>query len=40
MTQVAAILPAAGQGRRMGADQNKLFLPLNDSSVLEETLRK
>lgn len=24
----------------MGANQNKLFLPLNDSSVLEETLRK
>jgi 2-C-methyl-D-erythritol 4-phosphate cytidylyltransferase len=40
MTTVAAILPAAGQGRRMGANQNKLFLPLNDSSVLEETLRK
>ena len=40
MTLVAAILPAAGQGRRMGANQNKLFLPLNDSSVLEETLRK
>ena len=40
MTPVAAILPAAGQGRRMGANQNKLFLPLNASSVLEETLRK
>jgi len=40
MTLVAAILPAAGQGRRMGANRNKLFLPLNDSSVLEETLRK
>jgi 2-C-methyl-D-erythritol 4-phosphate cytidylyltransferase len=40
MTPVAAILPAAGQGRRMGANRNKLFLPLNDSSVLEETLRK
>lgn len=40
MTPVAAILPAAGQGRRMGTNQNKLFLPLNDSSVLEETLRK
>ena len=40
MTPVAAILPAAGQGRRMGANQNKLFLPLNDSSVLDETLRK
>ena len=40
MTPVAAILPAAGQGRRMGANQNKLFLTLNDSSVLEETLRK
>ena len=40
MTPVAAILPAAGQGRRMGANQNKLFLPLNNSSVLEETLRK
>ncbi|MEK9564947.1 MAG: 2-C-methyl-D-erythritol 4-phosphate cytidylyltransferase [Deltaproteobacteria bacterium] len=40
MTPVAAILPAAGQGRRMGANKNKLFLTLNDSSVLEETLRK
>ena len=40
MIPVAAIVPAAGQGRRMGANQNKLFLPLNDSSVLEETLRK
>ena len=40
MTPVAAILPAAGQGRRMGAKKNKLFLTLNDSSVLEETLRK
>ena len=40
MTPVAAILPAAGQDRRMGANQNKLFLTLNDSSVLEETLRK
>ena len=40
MTPVAAILPAAGQGRRVGANQNKLFLRLNDSSVLEETLRK
>ena len=40
MTPVAAILPAAGQGRRMGASQNKLFLPLNDSSIIEETLRK
>ena len=40
MTPVAAILPAAGQGRRVGADRNKLFLTLNDSSVLEETLRK
>ena len=40
MTPVAAILPAAGQGRRMGANKNKLFLTLNDSSVLEESLRK
>jgi 2-C-methyl-D-erythritol 4-phosphate cytidylyltransferase len=40
MPIVAAILPAAGKGRRMGANQNKLFLPLNDSSVLEETLKK
>ena len=40
MTPVAAILPAAGQGRRMGANKNKLFLTLNDSSILEETLRK
>ena len=40
MTPVAAILTAAGQGRRMGANKNKLFLTLNDSSVLEESLRK
>ena len=40
MTPVAAILPAAGQGRRMGASQNKLFLPLNNSNIIEETLRK
>lgn len=33
------ILPAAGQGKRMGAGRNKLFLELNGVPVLIHTLR-
>ncbi len=37
--QTAAILLAAGSGTRMGAGENKLFLPLADATVLEHTVR-
>ncbi|MEK4145767.1 MULTISPECIES: 2-C-methyl-D-erythritol 4-phosphate cytidylyltransferase [Robertmurraya] len=33
------IIPAAGQGKRMGAGKNKLLLELNDIPVLIHTLR-
>ncbi len=33
-----AIIPAAGQGKRMAAGQNKLFLPLGTRTVLQHTL--
>ncbi|TKC14249.1 2-C-methyl-D-erythritol 4-phosphate cytidylyltransferase [Robertmurraya kyonggiensis] len=33
------IIPAAGQGKRMGAGKNKLLLELNDVPVLIHTLR-
>jgi 2-C-methyl-D-erythritol 4-phosphate cytidylyltransferase len=33
------ILPAAGQGKRMGAGRNKLFLELNEVPVLIHTLK-
>ena len=33
------IIPAAGQGKRMGAGRNKLLLELNDVPVLIHTLR-
>ncbi|WP_042453907.1 2-C-methyl-D-erythritol 4-phosphate cytidylyltransferase [Neobacillus dielmonensis] len=33
------ILPAAGQGKRMGAGKNKLLLSLNDIPILIHTLR-
>ncbi len=32
------VLPAAGSGKRMGAGQNKLFLPLLDKPILIHTL--
>ncbi|BDH63690.1 2-C-methyl-D-erythritol 4-phosphate cytidylyltransferase [Lysinibacillus sp. PLM2] len=32
------VLPAAGSGKRMGADQNKLFLLLEDKPILIHTL--
>lgn len=33
------IIPAAGQGKRMGAGKNKLFLPINDVPIIVHTLR-
>jgi 2-C-methyl-D-erythritol 4-phosphate cytidylyltransferase len=36
--RVGAVIPTAGQGTRMGADRNKLFLEINGISVLERTL--
>jgi 2-C-methyl-D-erythritol 4-phosphate cytidylyltransferase len=35
---VAAIVPAAGEGRRMGMGRNKAFLPLQGKPVLAHTL--
>ncbi len=36
--KVVAIVPAAGQGRRMGGGRNKLFLPLARCPILVRTL--
>ena len=33
------IIPAAGQGKRMGAGKNKFFLSLNEIPVFIHTLR-
>ncbi|CAM4344832.1 2-C-methyl-D-erythritol 4-phosphate cytidylyltransferase [Bacillus manliponensis] len=33
------IIPAAGQGKRMGAGKNKLFLSINDVPIIVHTLR-
>lgn len=33
------IIPAAGQGKRMGAGKNKLFLQLDDAPIIVHTLR-
>ena len=35
---VSAVIVAAGQGRRMGADINKVFLKLCDKLIIEHTL--
>lgn len=32
------IIPAAGMGKRMQADQNKILLTINDKSILEHTV--
>jgi 2-C-methyl-D-erythritol 4-phosphate cytidylyltransferase len=37
--KVAAIIPAAGSGRRMRAECNKVWLELNGSSILAHTLK-
>lgn len=36
---IVAIVPAAGQGTRMGSDGNKLFLPLRGKPILAHTLK-
>lgn len=40
MTSLVAVIPAAGVGKRMGADRPKQYLPLLNASVLEHTLRQ
>ncbi|MET3574312.1 2-C-methyl-D-erythritol 4-phosphate cytidylyltransferase [Bhargavaea ullalensis] len=37
--EYTVMLPAAGSGRRMGAGENKLFLPLGGEPILIRTLR-
>jgi len=37
---LAAVVPAAGIGKRMGADRPKQYLRLGDCTVLEHTLRR
>jgi 2-C-methyl-D-erythritol 4-phosphate cytidylyltransferase len=37
--KVAAVIPAAGSGRRMQAECNKVWLELNGVSILEHTLK-
>lgn len=36
---VTAVIVAGGRGRRMGADINKVFLPLDGAEILAHTLR-
>ncbi len=38
--KVTALIPAAGRGRRMGAEKPKAFLPLGDRPILVHTLQK
>lgn len=38
MTGVYAVIPAAGEGRRLGAGKNKLFLKMGETTILERTL--
>lgn len=38
MSRVAAVILAAGAGRRMGADRNKVLLPLGGRAILARTL--
>ena len=40
MTRIAAIVPAAGLGTRMGADQPKQFLELDGVPLIIFTLRR
>ena len=37
--EYTVLLPAAGSGKRMGADRNKLFLEFNNVPILIHTLR-
>jgi 2-C-methyl-D-erythritol 4-phosphate cytidylyltransferase len=36
--QVVAIIPAAGSGRRMGSEKNKIWLPIDGKSIVAYTL--
>lgn len=36
--RVSAIVPAAGQGKRMGGSQNKVYLSLGNKTILESTI--
>ncbi|WP_018249381.1 2-C-methyl-D-erythritol 4-phosphate cytidylyltransferase [Orenia marismortui] len=38
--KLSVVIPAAGQGRRMGADKNKQFLLLNGEPILAHTISK
>ena len=38
MMKITAIIVAAGRGTRMGADRNKVFLPLMGRTILENTV--
>ncbi|TDX49312.1 2-C-methyl-D-erythritol 4-phosphate cytidylyltransferase [Orenia marismortui] len=38
--KLSVVIPAAGQGRRMGADKNKQFLLLNGKPILAHTISK
>src|SRR6478672_6591825 len=40
MSRIAAILPAAGMGTRMGGETPKQFLELDGSPILLHTLRR
>ncbi|MEA2117099.1 2-C-methyl-D-erythritol 4-phosphate cytidylyltransferase [Halovibrio sp. HP20-50] len=40
MSQTWLVVPAAGQGRRMGADKPKQYLRLADRSILQHTLAR
>lgn len=37
--QYNVIIPSAGAGKRMGANQNKLFLTINDEAIIAHTVR-
>jgi 2-C-methyl-D-erythritol 4-phosphate cytidylyltransferase len=39
MMEYQVIIPAAGQGKRMGAGKNKLFLYLNGKPIISHTLK-
>lgn len=37
--KISAIIPAAGQGKRMGVGQNKVYLTLGNETILTSTLK-
>ncbi|SKA01488.1 2-C-methyl-D-erythritol 4-phosphate cytidylyltransferase [Selenihalanaerobacter shriftii] len=40
MESIVAVIPAAGQGRRMGSDLNKQYLSLADKPIVAHTIEK